>query len=404
MFSLEFLRNNWRELLFGFAMCFLSSFGQTFFISLFGGEIRAEFHFTDGEIGTYYSIGTIASAAVLLWSGRLVDRLRLRDMSALVLGGLALTCIAMALLSGPLMLVVVFFGLRQFGQGLASHTGVTASARRFAGERGRALSIASMGYSAGEALLPVTVVAVLVIAGWRNIWLITAAVLFVAIPAIRWLIGQGRGRPLAEPTPGDRPKATGIDHTASEVIREPSLWFRMPAVLAPSFIYTGLIFHQVSIVEAKGWSLTYWASNYLLFAAVSFCTVIAAGPLIDRFSARQLIKVFLTPLFLSCLALWYGSALWVVPLFMVLMAFSAGLAHVLFGAIWAELYGVKNLGAIRAIAQAAMVFSSGLAPAAMGLAMDRGTPIETIALASGICCLGAGLLVLFAPAPRKEAA
>ena len=86
-------------------------------------------------------------------------------MASLVLGGLALTCLAMGFLTGPVMLVVVIFGLRHFGQGLSSHTGVTAAARRFAAERGRAVSIASLGNTAGEALLPVSVVAVLAVMG-----------------------------------------------------------------------------------------------------------------------------------------------------------------------------------------------------------------------------------------------
>ncbi|MGI9463234.1 MAG: MFS transporter, partial [Aestuariivirgaceae bacterium] len=348
--------------------------------------------------------GTLASAALLIWSGRLVDSLRLRDMAACVLGGLATVCIAMSFLSSAVMLVIVFFGLRQFGQGLASHTGVTAVARRFAAERGRALSIATLGHSAGEAIFPISVVTFVALMGWRNLWLMSAALLCVSIPAIRWLIGRGRGEPLPGKDRDKRPTATGIDHTTAEVLREPSMWFRLPAAMAPSFIYTGLIFHQVTIVEIKGWSLTYWAGNYALFAIAAICTVIVAGPLVDRFSARSLIRFFLIPLFLSCLTLWYGNALWIVPVFMILMAFSSGLYQVMFSAVWAELYGVTNLGSIRALAQAAMVFSSGVAPAAMGLAMDRGVSIENISLACAIYCAAASILTAFAPAPRKEAA
>lgn len=401
MFSLKFLRDHWRELLFGFAMCLLSSFGQTFFISLFGGVIRTEFAISDGEFGTIYSIGTLASAAVLVWSGRLVDRLRLRDMSAFVLFGLAVTCLAMAMLTGPLMLVFVIFGLRQFGQGLGSHTGVTAAARRFAAERGRAISVASLGNTAGEALLPVTAVAVLVVADWRNIWIMAAALLLASIPAIRWLIGTGTGEPLATSN-GQRPAATGIDHTLSEVLHDPGMWLRLPALMAPAFVYTGLIFHQVAIVELKGWPLTYWAGSYLIFATTTFCTIVASGPLIDRVSARALLKFFLLPLLLSCLALWSGNEIWIVPLFMVLMGLSSGFAHILLGAVWAELYGLKHLGSIRALATAVTVFASGLAPAAMGLSMDAGISIEFIALASGLYCIAASVLVAFAPAPRKE--
>ncbi len=74
----------------------------------------------------------------------------------------------------------------------------------------------------------------------------------------------------------------------------------------------------------------------------------------------------------------------------------------IFSAVWAELYGVLHLGAIKALAQAGMVFSSGVAPAAMGLAMDAGVSIEAIALACAIYCVLASVLAGVAPAPRKE--
>ncbi len=402
MFSLKFVRTHWRELLFGFAMCFLSSFGQTFFISLFGGEIKAEFALSDGEFGTIYSAGTLLSAAVLVWSGRLVDRLRLRDMAALVLGGLAAVCIAMGLLAGTAMLVAVIFGLRQFGQGLASHTGVTAVARRFAAERGRAVSLVSLGNTAGEALFPLIIVALIAIIDWRSVWLISAAVLFVTLPAVRWLIGTGHGAPLGEAGQGGARIATGHDHTVGEVLREPSLWFRVPAMLAPSFVFTGLIFHQVALVEAKGWDMTVWAGSYLVFALASFSAVMVSGPLIDRFSARRLLKFALSPLALSCAVLWAGTGPWTIPLFMVFMGLSAGFIHILLGTLWAELYGLSHLGAIRALGQAAMVFSTGVAPAVFGWLLDAGTTFATIAMGCVVYCAAASVLTAVAPAPAKE--
>ena len=402
MLPLNFLQRHWRELLFGFAMCFLSSFGQTFFISMFGGEIKTEFGISDGEFGTLYSAGTLLSAAVLIWSGRLVDRLRLRDMATLVLGGLALTSAAMGLLTGPVMLVAVIFGLRQFGQGLSSHTGVTAAARRFAAQRGRAVSLASLGNTAGEALFPLIIVALIAAIDWRSVWLMSAALLLIAIPLIRWLIGTGHGQPMDAAGRDGRRIATGHDHTVGEVLREPSLWFRAPAMLAPSFIYTGLIFHQIALVEAKGWSMTTWAGNYLVFALASFSAIVVSGPLIDRLSARRLLKYALIPLAASCLVLWSSDAGWVIPVFMILIGFNAGFVHVLLGALWAELYGVRHLGAIKALGQAAMVFSTGLAPAIMGLLLDSGIGFGAIALGCTAYCTVASVLVVAAPTPRKE--
>ena len=81
----DFMRVEWRFLLFGMAMAFCSSFGQTFFISLFSAEIRGELGLSHGAFGTYYAIGTTASAISLLWLGKLADTMRVEKLAQLVI-------------------------------------------------------------------------------------------------------------------------------------------------------------------------------------------------------------------------------------------------------------------------------------------------------------------------------
>ncbi|MDC0196091.1 hypothetical protein OAJ93_00645 [Gammaproteobacteria bacterium] len=85
---LNFLIKNWRFLTFGIAANFFASTGQTFYISIFGGEFRREFNLSNGEFGFIYMIATIASAISLIWLGRLIDRVDLRLYTTL-------TCTAM---------------------------------------------------------------------------------------------------------------------------------------------------------------------------------------------------------------------------------------------------------------------------------------------------------------------
>ena len=68
---LDFLVANCQFLAFGFATAFFSAFGQTFFIAVFGGELRAEFGLSHGEFGSVYSLATVASGATLIWAGRM---------------------------------------------------------------------------------------------------------------------------------------------------------------------------------------------------------------------------------------------------------------------------------------------------------------------------------------------
>ena len=83
--TFDFMRVEWRFLLFGVAMAFCSSLGQTFFISLFSSEIRSELGLSHGAFGTYYAIATTASAVTLLWLGKLADTMRVERLAFLSL-------------------------------------------------------------------------------------------------------------------------------------------------------------------------------------------------------------------------------------------------------------------------------------------------------------------------------
>ncbi len=405
MLPLAFLRANGRLIAFGVFMCFCSSFGQTFFISLFGGEIRGAFGLSHGAFGSIYAAGTLTSAAVLVWLGGLIDRTPLAVFAAAVLAGLAATCLLMGAVWSAGALTLAIFGLRLFGQGLASHTAITAMGRYFDAERGRAVSVASLGHPLGEALFPILVVAAFAVMSWRSVWTGAGLALVALLPLIFPLLkGHGardhalKARRAAAGGGGLRDLALG------EALRDPGLWLRLPALLAPSFIFTGLIFHQVHLAEAKGWPLSLIAGSFTAYAVGSVATMIAAGPLIDRLTARRLVPVFLAPLAAACLALYASDAALVAPLFLALLGVSAGMTQVLKGALWAELYGTTHLGAIRAFGQAAMVFSSGVAPAVMGLAFDLGVTVAAIAATAALYCLAASAFSTLAQPPRRVAA
>jgi len=404
MLPLSFLRAHGRLLGFGVLMTFCSSMGQTFFISLFSGEVRAAFALSDGDFGVLYSLGTLSSAAVLLWAGRLIDRLPLAVFASTALALLAATCLLMGAVWSTASLAAALFGLRLFGQGLASHSAAVAMGRYFEAQRGRALSIATLGHTLGEAALPSLVVAALALAGWREVWNGTGLLLCIAVPLVLLLLRGQAARDAALFQESGRP-GSATDRALGWVLRDRGLWLRLPALLASPFIGTGLIFHQVHLAETKGWPLGLLAGSFTVFAACSLASLLLAGVLVDRFGARRLLPLVLGPLALACLALALSDAPPTAALFMGLLGLTTGSGAVLFGALWAELYGVTHLGAIRAFATSAMVFGTGLAPAVMGFFIDRGITMERIALACALyCLLASGLAVLAEAAARRRVA
>ncbi|MEL0100060.1 MAG: MFS transporter, partial [Opitutae bacterium] len=178
---LKFLSDNAPWLGAGILMTLSSSFGQTFFISIFAGEIRSEFNLSHSDWGEIYTIGTLASAATMMVVGSVADHMRVQRLAAFVMLGLACMCFAIAITDVAWLLPVMIFGLRFFGQGMLTHIPAVAVGRWFRANRGRAISIVFLGHSFGQALFPAAFVVLMSISNWRTAWMVAALLPLIAI-------------------------------------------------------------------------------------------------------------------------------------------------------------------------------------------------------------------------------
>ena len=79
--------------------------------------------------------------------------------------------------------------------------------------------------------------------------------------------------------------------------------------------------------------------------------------------------------------------------FFGLLGITNGLANVLGSSTWAEIYGVKYIGSIKALTTALMVFSTAFGTALFGFMIDIGFSIEHIAVVSGAYIFGSIILL-----------
>lgn len=382
---LALLKAEWRLILFGVLMTFASAPGQTFFISLFSGELRSNLGISHGQFGAFYSMGTLLSAAVVIWSGALIDRIDLRRFSMAIVLGLVLGCLAISFSQGAVALVLAIFLLRHFGQGLMFLTASTTVVRYIDANKGKANALSGMGYSLSEALMPKVVVIMLAAFGWRMSWQITAIVLAVVVlPATYWLLHSHAVRHddyLKElHSPSNKPEFIRRQWRRSEVLKDSRFYLFVPNIMAQTLLFTGFIFHQVHLVDSKGWSLSLWTTYFAVYAVVAIAMKFVAGFLVDRFSATALVPLHTVPLLLSLVMLASSNATWVALAFLVLLAMSAGLQNTIGTPFLAEQYGNQYLGSIKSMMSAVMVFVSALSPAAMGWMLDQGITIEQQAL------------------------
>jgi MFS family permease len=390
---LAFLRDNARWLAGGFLLTFFSTVGQTSFISLSAGSIRGEYSLSHGEFGTAYMIATLASALTLPRLGQVVDRHSVRKVTLFVVPMLAVAALLMAVASHYLLLLFTIYLLRLFGQGMMVHTAYTAIARWFSAQRGRALASAILGHNAGDALFPICFVTIAGGIGWRNGWLVAAGALaLVAMPAIAALVAMPRAPRSTDPPPRI---VDARDWTRGEVVRDPVFYLAMLGVMAPGFIVTTIFFHQVYLVELRGWSMEAFAASFILSAVVNTAFTLLSGQLIDRFSGVALLPFVLLPLGVACLVLGGMEAQWAAFAFMAFLGLSNGLSTTLFGAVWPEIYGLRHLGTIRALVVSASVLASAAGPGLTGFLIDEGVSYPAQILAMGAYCFGISLVLAY---------
>ncbi|MCH7941847.1 MAG: MFS transporter [Proteobacteria bacterium] len=395
-----FISANRRFLAFGVLMSLFASFGQTYYIAMFSAEIRGVFDLSHGDFGEIYAYATLASGTTLIWLGRKIDHIDLRIYSVAVSAGLVAACLMMSQVSSVIMLGLAIFTLRLFGQGLMSHTAATSMARYFHERRGMAIGLATTGHAAGEALFPYMAVTLIAAIGWRETWIAVAAVLaLITVPLILWSLKGHAARHRRHldhmAALHDAAVSAAPQWTRRDMLGDSRFYLILPAVLAPSFILTGLFFHQVHLVASKGWSLTWFAAGFVVYAGATVAGSLGVGSFIDRVSATRLMRFHQLPLVAGLIVLAAFDAPPIMFIYLFLAGISTGANFTVVGAVWAELYGVAHLGAIRALTSALMVFSTALAPVVMGRMIDAGVSMEAIAVLSAIyAVVGMGLVAV----------
>tara|TARA_B100001057_G_scaffold128058_1_gene127057 strand:- start:599 stop:1120 length:522 start_codon:yes stop_codon:yes gene_type:complete len=161
------------------------------------------------------------------------------------------------------------------------------------------------------------------------------------------------------------------------------------------WIATGVFVYQSFITESKMWGTFVIAQSFMVYSILSVVTLLVSGFLIDKFTSRKLLIFMNIPLLFSTIVLIFFDTTITAFIFLGLIGISNGLANVLGSSTWAEIYGVKYIGSIKALTTALMVFSTAFGTALFGLLIDNGFSIEQIAIVSFIYIFLSIILLLF---------
>ena len=383
-------------MVFGCIFTFFSSFGQSFFLGLFNSSIRETLSITHGQFGTIYASATLLSSFLLIWVGKKIDDINIFRFAFYVALLLSFSCFLFSKISSIIFLFISVFLMRFSGQGLMSHTATTTITRYFTKSRGKALSVGWFGLSTAEFILPVLIVYLLTITVWQNIWISISILTLIFLPlASFFLIKNLNFDSREELDSNDLEKKEIKQWKRIEVIRDYRFYIICLNMLAMPWIATGVFVYQSFITESKEWGSFVIAQSFMAYSVLSVITLLGSGFLIDRYTSRKILIYMNIPLLLSALVLFYFNSPISSFIFLGLIGVSNGLANVLGSSIWAEIYGVKYIGSIKALTTALMVFSTAFGTALFGFLIDNRFSIEQIALVSGAYITFSIILLFF---------
>ena len=385
---------NKKVIFFGFIFTFFSSFGQSFFLGLFNAPIRNELNISHGQFGTIYASATICSSLLLIWVGKKIDDYRLLYYSLFVVLLLSISSLFFSFINSIYLLTVGIFLMRFSGQGLMSHTSSTTVSRFFEKSRGKALSTIWFGLSSAEFILPVFVTYLILLYSWRLVWQGIALLIIILLPIIIYKCVKNIRLDSREEDIARNEKDQIKDWSRSEVIRDYKFYIISLNMLAGPWIITGIFIYQSFISEAKLWDSYAIPKAFMLYSITSILSLILSGFLVDKFTSRKLLPIINIPLLFSLLTLILFKHELSAFIFLGLIGISNGLANVLGSSTWAEIYGVKYIGSIKALTTALMVFSTAFGTALFGLFIDQGFTIESIALISSTYIVVSLILLL----------
>ena len=385
-----------KVIIFGFIFTFFSSFGQSFFLGLFNSSIRETLSITHGQFGSIYASATLLSSFLLIWVGKKIDDINIFRFAFYVTLLLSFSCFFFSMISSIAFLFIAVFLMRFSGQGLMSHTATTTIARYFTISRGKALSAGWFGLSTAEFILPVLIVYLLTITAWQNIWISISILILIFLPIASFFLIKKLDFDTRERVDSGDTEIKEIKQWKRiEVIKDYRFYIVCLNMLAMPWIATGVFVYQSFITEAKVWGPFIIAQSFMVYSILSVVTLLASGFLIDKFTSRKLLIFMNIPLLISTLVLFYFDNPITSFVFLGLIGISNGLANVLGSSTWAEIYGVKFIGSIKALTTALMVFSTAFGTALFGFLIDNGFSIEQISLVSFIYILISLVLLFF---------
>ncbi len=390
--------------------------GQTMGVSVFTDSLLTALGLSRDQLSMAYMCGTLGSACLLPYAGKLYDRLGSRTMAVISSLSLALVLIVLSrsdvladYVSGQLgiaapvtayaVIMLGFFAMRFWGQGVLTLTSRNMISKWFDRRRGLAVGLSGILTAAGFSIAPLALDGLIRQFGWRGAWAVLAGVVggffaFIALALYRDNPEQCGLQPdgvsMAERHAHNRETASKPCWTLAQARRTGAFWTFALSLALVALYTTGLTFHVISIFKAAGMTRSQAMMTFLPTSVVAVLARLLAGWLSDRLPLKWLLGAMLAAMATSMVGLYCLRSGW--PLVMVVVG--NGVTTAIFGLLsavaWPKLFGRRHLGTISGLNMSITVLFSAIGPVVFSTSLSW---MGSYRLAAVLCLIAAAILL-----------
>jgi len=362
--------------------------GQTMGLAVFTDSFIEVLGLSRTELSLAYLVGTVGSSLFLARAGRWYDLFGGRTMITIASLVLSLMIVYISfvdslstMLGGSslisfFLIMIGYFGVRFFGQGILTSCSRNVLLLWFVKKRGLVGGIRSVFVSLGFSIAPLFLAGLISLYGWRESLWILAALGGFGFSLMAFIFIRDNPQSCGM-------RADGVDSESQEEIQEeaesitlylvkrnPIFWIYSLSLSMHALFGTAIVFHIISIFEEAGKGKAEAFSYFIPAAIFSTTSNLIASWAADKINLKPILIIMLLSFCVGSLGfinLEKDWGFWV-------LAFGFGVGGGLWGVIsnltFIRFFGPKHLGEISGFSTSLTVFASAIGPAAFSLGFD----------------------------------
>ncbi len=323
----------------GFVVLFVGG-GARFVVGLNFKPMVDELGWLRSDLGLAVFVFQVVSATATFWAGKLADRISLRTLllSGLLISGAGIGL--MAIVTVPWHAILFYGVIFAVGTGMSSVSPVGVMVTRvYPGRAGFANGVAVSGMSAGQFFIIAGLAGVLVLIGWRSVYVWAAVAFVVLVPLLYPLIPPDKGNS----TTGMAP-ATGM--SLRDAARTRQFWILLAVFLLCGIDDFFVTTHVAAFAQDRGMDVFFAGNLLAAMGLTGLIGVIGAGMLADRAGPRSPVAwSFVARIFAFGLIALDQSAV-SIAIFTIVFGLTFMVTAPLTILFVRDAFGLRNLGAI----------------------------------------------------------